>query len=194
MRLRLRMIGLASVAVVATGVLSGCTPRTPVGAQTSASAPAATSATVGSGDKANRQITLRGQDGREATFDVPPEVRNFNQIMAGDTVRLSYRARMDFLVTGSSVPVSGVEVTVGAAGAPAGQMPAGLLGARTRLTVQILSVDRNSHTVTFRLPDGTIDTATAMNPANFAFVDGLQAGTNVLVTVTQAVAVSVDRV
>lgn len=194
MRLRLGMIGVASATLLTMGLLSGCTPTTPIGAQTSVSAAHAVTASVVAVDKANREITLRGHDGREATFDVPPEVRNFNQIMAGDTVRLSYRARMDFLVTGSNVPVSGVEVMVGSARAPTGQMPAGLLGGRMRLTVQILSVDRNSHTVTFRLPDGSVDAVTAVNPANFVFVDGLRAGTNVLVTVTQAVAVAVDRV
>jgi hypothetical protein len=187
------MIGLVSATILATGLLSGCTAPTPPGAQTSVSAAGDVTATVVAIDKVNRQITLRGQDGRQATLDVPPEVQNFTQIMAGDTVRLSYRARIDFLVTGSTVPVTGVEVTVGAARAAAGQMPAGLLGAQTRLTVQIVSVDRSTHTVTFRLPDGSVDTITAMNPANFAFVDGLQTGTNVLVTVTRALAVSVDR-
>ena len=82
---------------------------------------------------------------------------------------------------------------MGAAGAAAGQMPAGLLGRQARLTVQVLSVDPNTHTVTFRLPDGSVDTITATNPANFAFVNGLQPGNNVLVTVTRAVLVSVDR-
>lgn len=194
MQLRPRMIGLVSATLLATGLLSGCTSPTPTGAQVSVSAAHDVIATVVAVDKVNRHITVRGQDGREATLDVPPEVRNLTQIMAGDTVRLSYRARIDFLVTGSTVPVNGVEVSVGAVGAAAGQMPSGLLGAQARLTVQIVSVDQSTHTVTFRLPDGSVDTITAMNPANFAFVDGLQAGTNVLITVTQAVAASVDRV
>jgi hypothetical protein len=59
--------------------------------------------------------------------------------------------------------------------------------------VQIVSVDQSTHTVTFRLPNGSVDTITEMNPANFAFVGGLQTGSKVLVTVTRAVAVSVDR-
>ncbi len=194
MQLRPRMVGLVLAALLATGPLSGCVPPpTPTGAQTSVSAANEASATVVGVDQVNRQIILRGQDGGIATFDVPPEVQNLAQIKAGDTVRLSYRDRIDFLVTGATVPVSGVEVTVGTAGAGAGQMPAGLLGTQTRLTVQILSVDQNTHTVTFRLPDGSVDMITATNPANFAFVNGLQPGTNVLATVTRAVLVSVAR-
>jgi hypothetical protein len=73
-------------------------------------------------------------------------------------------------------------------------MPAGIVGARTRRTVQVVSVDPTTHTVTFREPDGSIDSVTAINPANFAAVDGLRPGTNVVVTVTEAVAVSVEKV
>ena len=116
------------------------------------------------------------------------------QVMPGDTVRLGYRARIDFLVTGMAAPVTGIEVTVGGARAEAGQMPAGILGLQTRWSVQVLSVDTSTHTVTFREPNGAINSITAVNPANFALVDGLRPGTNVQVTVTEAFAVSVDRV
>jgi hypothetical protein len=190
----LRSALLASAMLLSVETLTGCVQPTPVGTQTSAVLASEVTAQVVSVSKAKRQVTLRGANGRTATLDVPPDVRNFSQIMPGDTVRLTYRARIDALVTGAAIPITGVEVTVAGARAEAGQMPAGIVGARTRRTVQVVSVDPTTHTVTFREPDGSIDSITAVNPANFAAVDGLRPGTNVLVTVTQAVAVSVDKV
>lgn len=194
MRVPPRFLVPAFATLLSTTMLSACTPPTPVGAQASAVASSDMTAQVVSVDHASRQVTLRGPDGQVATLDVPPEVRNFTQIVAGDTVRINYRARIDALVAGAAVPVTGLEVDVVGARSPAGQMPAGLLGTQTRRTVQIVSVDPTTHTVTFREPDGSLNSIQAMNPANFAFVDGLRPGTNVLVTVTRAVAVSVDRV
>ena len=166
--------------------------------QTGAMANASTTreivAQVVSVDQANRQVTLRGPNGNPATIDVPPDVRNFSQISPGDRVRLTYRARLDILVAGSNVPVRGVEVSTGAVKSEPGEMPSGILGRQTRRTVQVVSVDRPTHTVTFREPDGSINTFTAVNPDNFLLVDGLKPGTNILVTVIESVAGSVERV
>jgi hypothetical protein len=180
--------------MLSVATLTGCAQPTPVGTKTSTVLTSQVTAQIISLNKAKRQVTLRGANGRTATLDVPPEVRNFSQIQSGDTVRLTYRARIDALVTGATVPITGVEVTVAGGRAELGQMPAGIVGAQTRRTVQVVSVDPATHTVTFREPDGSVDSITAVNPANFAAVDGLRPGTNVLVTVTQAVAVSVDKV
>lgn len=194
MRFHYRPVILALAAVLATGLLSACSAATPVGAQTSVAQSAELTAKVVSVDHANRHMTLRGTAGNEVTLAVSPEVRNFGQVMVGDTVRFTYQARIDFLVTGTAVPVTGVEVTVGGARAATGQMPSGILGTQTRLTLQVISVDPATHTVTFRRPDGSIGSITVENPKNFAFADGLRPGTNVMVTVTEAVAASIDRV
>ncbi len=73
-------------------------------------------------------------------------------------------------------------------------MPAALLATQTQRSVQIVSVDRTTHTVTFKEPDGSVYTLVVQNPANYALADGLQPGTYVVVTETQVVAVSADRV
>ena len=49
------------------------------------------------------------------------------------------------------------------------------------------------HTVTYREPDGTTDSFTVQNPANYAMADGLQPGSFVTVVETDAIAVSVDK-
>src|SRR5689334_10819583 len=47
-------------------------------------------ATVTAVDKADRVVTLRGDDGREQTIKCGPEVRNFDQIEVGDRVAAQY--------------------------------------------------------------------------------------------------------
>lgn len=183
--------------LIATGLLVGCTPPpppTPTGATTDAMASGAIVADVVDVNRARRQLTLRGPDGREATISAPSSVRNFDQIRVGDRVLLVYRSLIEVQVAGAARPVSGVEVTTGVSRAQPGQRPAGVWGISTRRTVQIVSVDRATHTVVFREPDGTLDSITVQNPANYAFADGLLPGTNVLVTVTDAIAGSVEPV
>ena len=77
--------------------------------------------------------------------------------------------------------------------APVGARPAAIWAARTQRSVQIMSVDKFSHTVTFREHDGSVHSVTAQNPANYAFADGLQPGSYLTVVATEAVAVSVDK-
>jgi FtsP/CotA-like multicopper oxidase with cupredoxin domain len=193
MRIPCRHI-LLTAATSLSLLLSACAPRTPVGTQATTSVSGELQAVVVAADKINRRMVLRGPDGNTATIDVPPEMRNFLQVMPGDTVRLTYHARVDLLVTGTSVPFTGVDFAVGAARSEPGQMPRGILGTQTRWSVQIVDVDRATHTVTFRDPSGRTSSITAMNPENFALVDGLRPGTNVVVTVTRALAASIDRV
>ena len=59
--------------------------------------------------------------------------------------------------------------------------------------MQIVSVDKFSHTVTFREHDGSVHSFTVQNPANYAFADGLQPGSYLTVVATDAIAVSVDK-
>lgn len=193
MRILCRHI-LLTAAISLSLLLNACAPRTPVGTEVTTSVSGELQAVVVATDKVSRQMVLRGPDGNMATIDVPPEMRNFSQVMPGDTVRLTYRARVDLLVAGTSAPVTGVEFAVGAARSDLGQMPRGILGTQTRWSVRIVSVDRVTHTATFQEPGGRISSITAVNPENFALVDGLRPGTNVVVTVTRALAASIDRV
>jgi hypothetical protein len=183
---------LSAAAIAVT--FAACAPTTPPGATTSATYGNSATAQVTAVDKARRELVLQSSDGRVARVEVPPDVRNFNQIKVGDTVRISYRTRVDIAVAGNQPPVTGVTVEAGGARAPAGQKPAGLWATRTQRAVQIVSVDRNSHTVTFREPDGSLDSIVVQDPANYALADGLRPGTYVVVTETSAVAASVDKI
>ena len=171
---------------------AGCTPPTPPGATTSAAFNDQVTATVIGIDRAKRGLTLRSSEGQVAEVYVSDAVRNFDRIAVGDTVQLTVHARFEVTATGNS-SLPGVIAEEGMARAPAGSRPAGIWAARTQRSVQIVSVDKVGHTVTFREPDGRVDSFTVQNPANYAFADGLQPGSYVTVVETNAVAASVNR-
>ncbi|APT59887.1 hypothetical protein RGI145_21540 [Roseomonas gilardii] len=194
MRIPCRFNLPTSLTLLLLPLLAACAPQTPVGTEATTSVSGELQVIVVAADKVNRRMVLRGPDGNTATIDVPPEIRNFSQVMPGDTVRLTYHAQVDLFVAGMSAPITGVEFTVAGARSEPGQMPGAILGTQTRWSVQVISVDRATHTVTFREPSGKVSSMTALNPDNFALVDGLRPGTNVVVTVTRALAARIDRV
>jgi hypothetical protein len=183
------MFGLAL-----SSTLAACALPTPQGATASANYSDQLTAQVTAVDKTRRLMTLRGPQGNVATIKVADGVQNFNQIQVGDKVRINYMERIDVTVAGKHQPLDVIVVQSSASRAPRGQMPAGSGAVTAKRSVQIVSVDKNSHTVTFREGDGTLDSYVVQNPANYAFADGLQPGTVVDVAETAAMAISVDRV
>jgi len=172
--------------------IAGCTPATPPGTSASADSSDQARATVIGVDKARRALTLRAPDGRTGQLVVSSAVRNFDQIAVGDTVRVTTYSHVTVTTTGNTaLPAT---IAEGAVTAPSGSKPAGIFASRMQRSVQIVSVDRIGHTVTFREPDGSVDSFTVQNPANFAMADGLRPGSYVTVVATDAVAVSVDKI
>jgi hypothetical protein len=137
---------------------------------------------------------LQDSAGQAATVQASDAVQNFDQIKVGDTVRVDYEERVDVRVQGGATPpIPGVIVQAAGTHAAKGQKPNGAFVVSAKRSVQIVSVDRTSHTVTFREPDGTLDSIVVQNPDNFALADGLRPGTIVDVTETVATAVAVQR-
>lgn len=153
------------------------------------------SATVEAIDINTRMVSLRGPDGEKFTVHVAPEVRNLAQVKAGDRVVARYyealaaelRARGD----GSGkteAPVVETDAGVAAAGAK----PGVVVGKQSRQTVRITSVDKKNHVVNFYGSDGLARALPVRTPQGQEFISKLEAGDEVEVTYTEAVAVSVE--
>lgn len=185
--------GLICLALIAGA--AGCTqsPVTPPGATASASFNDQLIATVAAIDRPRRILTLQSADGDTAQVGVTDAVRNFDRIEKGDKVRLTVHTRVVVTAAGNAA-LPGVIVDERGGTAPLGSKPAGVWAARAQRSVQIVSVDRATHSVAFREPDGRVGTIVVQNPENYALADGLQPGSFVTVVRTDAVAVSVDKV
>ncbi|MCX7051732.1 MAG: hypothetical protein NTV91_07915 [Proteobacteria bacterium] len=129
-------------------------------------------ATVTQLDVATRLMTLRGPAGNEFTFEVDPAVRNLPQVKVGDDVIVRYYE------------------TIGAALRKPGDSTE--MGTRTTLPVTIVSVDSKTNEVRFYGPDKRVRTVELETPEAQAFAKKLKAGDEVVVTFTEALAVSVE--
>jgi hypothetical protein len=174
--------------------LGACTPATPPGATASTIYSDQAKVKVTGLDRSSRLITLQDAHGQMTTVRASDAVRNFDQITVGDTVKVDYQEQIEILVRGiNAAPIQGVIVGIGAERAAKGQTPAAAMIVSAKRSVEIVSVDRSSHTVTFREPDGSVDSIVVQNPNNFALADGLRPGTIVDVTVTAVAAVVVQK-
>jgi hypothetical protein len=173
-----------------------------IAADTASKAPAPVSvedsvsiaATVEAIDHTKRLVTLRGPEGRTATIEVPPDVRNLAQVKVGDKLVVRYHESLAAAVKpkGTSTTLKSVDQTVGAGRAEPGAKPGAAVGTASTMTVVIQSVDKTLHTVTFAGGDGIVRVTTVKDPEAKKFIEKLKKGDEVELTYKEALAVSVE--
>lgn len=152
------------------------------------------SATVASIDLPKRMVTLRADNGKEATVEVSPEVTNLPQVQAGDKVVVRYYQGLGaaFKKKGESKTVGKVDQSDTVVRAEPGQKPGAAVGTSVTTTVVIDAVDRGKNQVSFTGPGGTQRTVDVKDPNAQKFIGGLKKGDEVELTYTEALAVSVQ--
>jgi hypothetical protein len=180
-------------AALLTVLLAACTSQPPQPATLESTEEV--SATVEAIDVQKRLLSLVGPDGEKITVEVAPQVRNLPQVKVGDRVVARYykalaaelRSRGDG--TGSTqAPV--YEAT--ASRAAEGERPAAMVGAQSRQTVRVTSVDTKNNVVNFYGSDGLARSVPVSSPQGKEFISKLKAGDEVELTYTEAVALSVE--
>ena len=150
------------------------------------------SATVEAVDPATRLLTIRGDDGSTATFQVGEEVKNLPQIRVGDKVAVSYYQGIAAELQPKGTPLSKVvdqlDVTTKA---EEGTKPGAGVGSATHATVVIEKVDTKANTVTFKRPDGTSRTLPVESQEGRDFIAKLRKGDQVEVLYVEALAIEV---
>jgi hypothetical protein len=148
-------------------------------------------ATVEVAEPVTRLIKLHTAQG-STWLRAGPEVRNFNQIKAGDTVTVVYYTAIAAQLTPKGAAPIPQQMAVAATRAAPGERPSGGMGTTVVETVTIQSVDTEANTVTFLRQDGTVDTASVHSSEGRTFIAGLHSGDQVDVALSEAVAISVD--
>jgi hypothetical protein len=144
-------------------------------------------ATVESVDPTTRQVLLSGPGGRLLTVTAGPEIRNFDQIQAGDHLVLTFRKAVAVQLAPPGATLPPPAGALGAARSARGEMPAGAGFEAVEVTVRVDSVDRRAHTVSFTDPDGVSHTVEVHNPAMIRFTNRLKPGDNVQIDYLQSV-------
>jgi hypothetical protein len=150
------------------------------------------SATVAAVDQATRQVTLVGDaDGTTFTVTAGPEVVNLPQLAAGDRVQLDYYQATTLSMADPADPGDATGAII-AGRAPEGSKPGAAAVATESRVVTVVSYDTNSGLAIFRTPDGL--TRRAVVPPDLrSFAAQQGAGARVLVTMTEAVAVTISE-
>ncbi|MGE5088611.1 MAG: hypothetical protein ACM3QY_05745 [Candidatus Levyibacteriota bacterium] len=144
-------------------------------------------ATITHVDAKTREVTLKGPQGNEITVVAGPEVKNFAQLKAGQTVTLQYvEALVLELKKGGGAPVARTE-RAGAATAKPGEMPGAAGGRQITVVGDVVGLDPATQTVTVRGPHRTVELE-VRDPEQFKLI---AIGDQIEATYTEAVAVGV---
>ena len=147
------------------------------------------SAQVVSLDKKTRTLSLKGPKGKVVDVVASDEVKNFDQIKVGDflVVRFMQSLALDLQKTKSGA--SGLSVNETAVKAQPGQRPAAGGAREISAIAKVTAVDEKAKTISLQGPRGNVVTLDVKNPNQFKVV---KQGDEVLVTYTEAVAVSIE--
>lgn len=137
-----------------------------------------------------RELMLLTEDGRYLTVRTGPEVRNFDQIEVGDTVRAVFVESV--AVEMATGPGGGDGESAVLTRVPPGERPAGAVAQQVRRTVEIVSYDQATGLATFTTADGATHSI-IVDPAMRDFAEQLQPGDRVDVRYTTAIAVAVEE-
>ena len=199
--MKTRKIGTTVAAVCLALGIAACAASTKETVQPAAVAPATpVSGTVGENlesatakvkalDLKTRMVTLQRSDGSLIKFKAGDEVRNLPQVKVGDQVNVTYYESLAYEVRKAGEGAPGAAVTEGAARAPLGEKPAGLVGRATTVTATIAAIDKAAPSVTLRAPDGETRTFKVRYPEKLEHV---AVGDLVDITYTEALAISVE--
>lgn len=150
-------------------------------------------ATVEAIDVANREVTLKGPQGGVISFTVDERVKRLNEITVGDEVTADYYVSLAWEIREPTEEEKAEPLTVvaGAAKAPPDTSP-GAGGLRQiKAVVTVEGIDRSAETVWLKGPLGNYLTVEVADPAR---LETVRAGDTVVVTYTEALAISVEKV
>jgi Cu/Ag efflux protein CusF len=145
-------------------------------------------ATVEAIDKANRQVTLKGEKGRVVTVTVPPEVERFDAMKVGDKVTARYieSVAVRVLAPGETEPEAAVDL--GVTPRP-GEKPGATVANKVDVKVKVQAIDKQTPALTVQTPTGNSVSFKVRDPKR---LEKLKVGDEINVTYTEALLLTVD--
>jgi hypothetical protein len=190
--------------VVAAAVVLMLSLASGVFAQYKASAPAAPAeqprvvreaeavmtATVVAIDMEKRIVTLKGEDGEVRDIKVGEEAVNLPQVKVGDLVTVKFYESIAVEVIQPGT-VAGAGERSAIVRAKPGEMPGGMAARQVSMTATIMAIDKQKSTITLKGPEGKVATVKVQDPAN---LEKVKVGDELMITYTEALAISVEHV
>ena len=140
-------------------------------------------------DQETREVTLRRADGEAITFIASEEARNLNMVRVGDIVNAEYVETLSIkVVANDGTELEKIELG-GMARTEEGDMPGFAAFDATQVVASVEEINLEANTFKLKGPDGTVNEYVARNPDNLRRAE---VGDLVIITVTEAVAISVE--
>jgi len=143
-------------------------------------------------DPASREVTLKGPLGNTVTFTVDERVKRLNEVKVGDLVRADYYISFAAELRKPTAEEKKTPFVMldAAAKAPPGTSPAAGGLRRFKVVTTIEGLDRPTQTITVKGPRGNYLTARVADPSNLT---KMRIGENIVVTYTEALAISLEK-
>ena len=149
-------------------------------------------ATVEAIDLPKREVTVKGPLGNSVTFTVDQRVKRLDEVRVGDEIQADYYVSFAAELRKPTAEERKYPIEVlGAAGkAPPGTSPAAGGLRQIKAVTTIEGLDRPTKTITVKGPMGHLVTARVANPENLT---KMRIGENIVVTYTEALAISLEK-
>jgi hypothetical protein len=141
-------------------------------------------------DQSKRLVTLRDEQGGEATFHADEGVKNLPQVKVGDELVgvLSESVVLELREPTAEELETGADILEVVAAAAPGEKPAGQYVRQIRAVLTVEAIDKVAGTATLRGPAGNSQTIAARDRAN---LERVKVGDTVVATYTEALALEV---
>jgi hypothetical protein len=139
-------------------------------------------------DQTNRLVTIRDAKGNEDTVYAGPDIKRFSELKVGDKVQFKYYETVVYQLGKPGEALKGVTDKSAVTRTPATGSPGATLARQRTATVEVVSVDQKTPSVTVRTADGRTVIRKVDNKANIA---SLKPGDRIDITYTEALLMEV---
>ena len=148
-------------------------------------------ATIASVYPSERTVVLNLPDNKRETVKCGPQVANFDQLRAGDQVKITAIQQLAVaMASESDQPDTGAAGETQVALAPKGGQPAAVMAKTRQVTATVTAIDVGHHTATLQFPDGQTHT---INVRHDVDLTQRKVGEKVTLRTTDAIAVHVEK-
>jgi Cu/Ag efflux protein CusF len=148
------------------------------------------SAKVDNVDINKRELTLKSDEGKPFTINVPDSVSRLDNVKAGDKVRVSFYESVAVSLKKPGEAQPGSESTTAVGRAP-GALPGGSMAQQVTTTAKITQVAPSKDELTIEGPSGKATTIKVDDPQVQSQLSHLKVGDKIQTTFTQAMATSI---
>ena len=147
-------------------------------------------ATVTAIDQATREVTLADAEGNSHVITASEDVKNLAQVEVGDQLDVAYYESVTFEKLAPGADSAQLATAAVAGTAAPGEKPAAAAQRELSFVATVEAIDKDAETVDLKGPEGNTRTVHVRNPDN---LDKVAVGDELLITLTQAIAVAVSE-